>query len=223
MNKNKNWFENQVLIVLLLFLFFPLGLYLMWRHTDWSKRTKYIITGFFAFFLFITLVTDEPDKDKQATVKEPEQEKVDPEITNTDTTSLTPSEDADNMQDYLDEIMLLIRDLTTVNNQVIEVGTLGSELKFNEASSKLQVAKLELERSQTRFNKLTAPEEFTQIHKDFNAIYLKLSEALDYYDRGLDTFDADLISKGVESHNESNLYINKVTEGLQKMSTDLTN
>lgn len=44
----KNW-----KIILWLILFFPIGLYLMYRYTDWSKPVKVAITAFFLLFLII--------------------------------------------------------------------------------------------------------------------------------------------------------------------------
>lgn len=49
-NKKENWF-----IILSLVLFFPAGLYLMWRYTSWNSKPKWIITGFFAFFVVVNL------------------------------------------------------------------------------------------------------------------------------------------------------------------------
>lgn len=44
----KNW-----QIVLWLLVFFPVGLYLMFMHSDWKKPLKYGITGFFILILFL--------------------------------------------------------------------------------------------------------------------------------------------------------------------------
>ena len=45
------WYQKTSGIVLMIILFFPIGLYLMWRHASWSTFTKAIITGFFAVAL----------------------------------------------------------------------------------------------------------------------------------------------------------------------------
>lgn len=48
---NSKWYQKTPGIVLLIILFFPIGLFLMWRHATWSTMTKAIITGFFAVAL----------------------------------------------------------------------------------------------------------------------------------------------------------------------------
>jgi len=40
----KRWFANRLLVILLLIFFFPLGLFLMWKYTSWTKVTKWIVT-----------------------------------------------------------------------------------------------------------------------------------------------------------------------------------
>tara|TARA_Y100000766_G_scaffold217859_1_gene189742 strand:+ start:2238 stop:2567 length:330 start_codon:yes stop_codon:yes gene_type:complete len=38
------WHEKPNNIIILLILFFPLGLYYMWKNKIWSKKTRWIIT-----------------------------------------------------------------------------------------------------------------------------------------------------------------------------------
>ena len=43
--KNLKWFQKKSVIIISLILFFPLGLYFMWKYSDyWSKKTKILIT-----------------------------------------------------------------------------------------------------------------------------------------------------------------------------------
>lgn len=53
MNTKKKWYQSSVGVIALLILFFPAGLYLMWKHTDWNKKVKWGITGFFTLMLII--------------------------------------------------------------------------------------------------------------------------------------------------------------------------
>lgn len=50
--KAKKWYEKTVWIIILLILFFPVGLYLMWRYTNWKKPAKVIISVFIAFVVY---------------------------------------------------------------------------------------------------------------------------------------------------------------------------
>lgn len=52
-NRNsKKWYQKTAWIIILLILFFPIGLYLMWRYTNWKKPAKIIISAFFAFIVY---------------------------------------------------------------------------------------------------------------------------------------------------------------------------
>lgn len=44
-NKSLSWNQRPSVIILLLIVFFPIGLYLMWKNSLWSKRTRWIVTG----------------------------------------------------------------------------------------------------------------------------------------------------------------------------------
>lgn len=53
--KDKRIFKNFGVILLLIFLF-PVGLPLMWKFTDWTKKSKWIITGIIALIMVIGIV-----------------------------------------------------------------------------------------------------------------------------------------------------------------------
>jgi len=44
----KKWYQKPVTVVLFLIFFFPVGLYLMWKHELWSKTARWIISAVFA-------------------------------------------------------------------------------------------------------------------------------------------------------------------------------
>jgi hypothetical protein len=73
----KKWYHKTWGIIALLILFFPAGLYLMWRHTNWNKRVKWGITGFFALMFLIGAVTPDstttptPNTNSQTTQAQP--------------------------------------------------------------------------------------------------------------------------------------------------------
>jgi hypothetical protein len=39
------WHQKPTSIIILLVLFFPVGLYYMWKNNLWSKKTRWIVTG----------------------------------------------------------------------------------------------------------------------------------------------------------------------------------
>lgn len=51
----KKWYQKTGWIIILLILFFPVGLFLMWKYTDWKKPIKWIITVFILIFALVGL------------------------------------------------------------------------------------------------------------------------------------------------------------------------
>lgn len=49
---HKKWYQKSWGIIALLILFFPVGLYLMWKYSGWNKIAKWLITGFFVIMVF---------------------------------------------------------------------------------------------------------------------------------------------------------------------------
>ena len=44
-NQNElKWYQKPEGVIALLILFFPVGLYLMWKNEHWTKRTRWIVT-----------------------------------------------------------------------------------------------------------------------------------------------------------------------------------
>ena len=48
----KTWFSMMMLV-----LFFPIGLYTMWKYTNWKKSVKVLISIFIGMLIFISIVT----------------------------------------------------------------------------------------------------------------------------------------------------------------------
>ena len=42
----EKWYKRTIGIILMLFIFFPIGLFLMWKYSRWPKSIKWTITGF---------------------------------------------------------------------------------------------------------------------------------------------------------------------------------
>lgn len=71
-NKTK-WYKTSLGIVALLILFFPVGIFLMWRYSSWHKYLKIGITSVFALFF---LAGAFGSNDKQITTPESAPTKV---------------------------------------------------------------------------------------------------------------------------------------------------
>ncbi len=57
-NRNKaKWYQSTVGIIALLILFFPAGLFLMWKYAVWNKKVKWGVTnGFILLFVISAIV-----------------------------------------------------------------------------------------------------------------------------------------------------------------------
>ena len=52
METEKKWYQKTLGIIALLVLFFPVGLYLMWKYSGWKPAVKWVISGIFALLVF---------------------------------------------------------------------------------------------------------------------------------------------------------------------------
>lgn len=57
--EKSRWYDNKTVVLVLLVVFFPAGLYALWKNTGFSKRTKGIVTGVVAVvFVAAAMNTD---------------------------------------------------------------------------------------------------------------------------------------------------------------------
>lgn len=52
------WYKKTWAIIIALVLFFPAGLFLMWKYTSWNKPLKWIVTGVFALIVLGGIASD---------------------------------------------------------------------------------------------------------------------------------------------------------------------
>ena len=77
METKKKWYQKTWGIFALLVLFFPAGLYLMWKYSGWKPVVKWIISGFFALVILggqsgsKSKTTSQPTPTPQATSTAP--------------------------------------------------------------------------------------------------------------------------------------------------------
>lgn len=57
----QKWYETNKGIVMLLIIFFPVGLYLMWKHATWRKGMKIGITAMFVLFLLMGKISSDSE------------------------------------------------------------------------------------------------------------------------------------------------------------------
>lgn len=116
MEVKKKWYQSTGGIIALLILFFPVGLYLMWKHAAWNKTVKWVVTGVFAFFILVnaiggsnsssttsntqnsaptaTQVTEEPTQPTATTEQQTQPTKAPVKATNTPAAAAQPKQNA---------------------------------------------------------------------------------------------------------------------------------
>lgn len=52
----QKWYQQHWAIIVLLWIFFPVGLYLMWRHATWRPQIKWAVSGVLAILVVIVVV-----------------------------------------------------------------------------------------------------------------------------------------------------------------------
>ncbi|HOW75275.1 MAG TPA: hypothetical protein P5102_11305 [Candidatus Competibacteraceae bacterium] len=61
------WYENRSAVILWLIFFFPVGLYGIWKSSQFSDKTKWIVTGCFAVLLIISGTSDKKQRGEVST------------------------------------------------------------------------------------------------------------------------------------------------------------
>lgn len=60
--EQKKWYDNKLVVYLLLIIFFPVGLYALWKNNSFSKGVK---IGLTTVVVFLVIIIGSSDKDKQ--------------------------------------------------------------------------------------------------------------------------------------------------------------
>ncbi len=71
MESNKKWYQNSIVIAALIILFFPVGLFLMWKYTNWNIWIKGVITGFFVILIIGGIASDGSKTKEVKTIPSP--------------------------------------------------------------------------------------------------------------------------------------------------------
>lgn len=74
------WYQKPAAIVILLILFFPAGLFLMWKYAKWDKKVKWTLTVV-SILLFFSVMGTAPHQNAQKSVENKKVEKPKKHIT----------------------------------------------------------------------------------------------------------------------------------------------
>lgn len=62
------WHQKQSYVIILLILFFPLGLYYMWKNEIWTMKTRWIITIIFIIAMLNSVNKNSSHSNNQSTI-----------------------------------------------------------------------------------------------------------------------------------------------------------
>jgi hypothetical protein len=87
------WYQTSWATILFLIFFFPVGLFLMWKYTNWPKVAKWVVTGFFGLMVLGNAVGGDSTKSAATTTQPTQATEVptEPQTVNNDTTSPAPT------------------------------------------------------------------------------------------------------------------------------------
>lgn len=66
------WYDNKTTVIVLLFLFFPVGLFALWKSGSFSKVAKWGLTALFAFLVILGAITEEPESTATKSTSKPQ-------------------------------------------------------------------------------------------------------------------------------------------------------
>ncbi|MBI3341577.1 hypothetical protein HY024_00480 [Candidatus Curtissbacteria bacterium] len=88
MNLEKDkWYQKSAVIIVLLVIFFPIGLYLMWKYANWDNKIKWGVTGLLSLLLIANRFSEGSKPQAAATTSVAQSQTISP----SPTPSPTPS------------------------------------------------------------------------------------------------------------------------------------
>lgn len=209
---SSKWYQKTGWIIALLILFFPVGLYLMWRYaTNWSKAIKWGITVFFAILTFISFLGDS----KSTTGVEQSQSTSTNKATSTITSTQTT---VNEKEEYSQEMLKIVAKLDSANQSITRVGKYGGELNFEMAQVYLDSAEKQYLEAKDMLNQVRVPKGAEKIDSLFNQALNKFLESVAIYQEGLKELDANKINEGVLVYKDAVSLLNQSAPLIEEFS-----
>lgn len=81
---NKKWYQKTPGIIVLLVLFFPVGLFVMWKYASWPSKAKWVISGIFVFIILTNLLDGDNKQNPSNVAPEPTTQAPTPDTSRVD-------------------------------------------------------------------------------------------------------------------------------------------
>lgn len=207
--------ENNNFIIAMLVLFFPIGLYFMWKNAQWSKRSKIIVTAIFGVLTIATL-TNDPDSEEN--VSEPKQEQTqatEKEETQQEESEETISEESESLGNEVEETEAVadeeseeisddFRDnagkyLLQLSDSYMVLGDLETAETETEMKAIIKQAQRAYDLTNEYYTELDPQNDKEQkLFDQITDIDTLASSALINAENGMETLDVDLINQATE-------------------------
>jgi len=161
---NKKWYQQTWGVVLMLVLFFPMGLYLMWKHAQWGKGVKIGVTSALVVLCALAGSGDSADEPPTSLAFDG------------NTTSVTISETSDLFEDITSEITTTE---TTTEEETTEEETTEEETTEEETTEEETTEEETTEEETTEEE--TTEEEITEEETYYDDTYYDEEEDDTYY------------------------------------------
>lgn len=202
--------ENNNFIIAMLVLFFPIGLYFMWKNAQWSKGSKIIVTAIFGV-LTIGILTNDPDSKEN--VSEPKQEQT--QATEKEESEETISEESESLGNEVEETETVVdeeseeisedfRDnagkyLLQLSDSYMVLGDLETAETETEMKAIIKQAQRAYDLTNEYYTALDPQNEKEQkLFDQITDIDTLASSALINAEDGMETLDVDLINQATE-------------------------
>ena len=220
METKKAWYQHNIAIILLLTFFFPIGIYLMWRSSDWHKWAKILVTSFFA--LFILSVINSPNSSNNSGADSTKQTAQPSSAPNTQEIqpSIEQEQSSNDFSLYAQSMVQIMPIIDNGNQSIIKTGEYGQDLEIELASFYVKQAQESYGEARSKLAEIQVPPEAQEIHDLITSALDEYLTAVTIYQEGIDTLDADRILEGVEHYNVGTNYLNRATEKITEKTEE---
>lgn len=116
MQQKEKWYQKTAGIIILLLLFWPIGLFLMWKHSNWKKVIKVTISVVFGILCIAVILTTD-NTETQSTTTQVVQEQTPTETVAHKTDTNDSESSSDELDAYLSTLSALYDELNAEYNK----------------------------------------------------------------------------------------------------------
>lgn len=208
------WYTKTVWIVVLIILFFPVGLYLMWKYTNWNKFVKWGLTIIFALFFLASINSSSSSNKTQQTTSNGSHPTSTPAPTKNPTPSPTISPQREAIIRYGTQVTSLIDQFQTQNETITYDANNIQSVGLDKFRTDAITAEATYKAIQGQLNAMTVPPEMVETHSHITTAMSLYVQGMDEVVKGIDNNDASEITVGANLYSQGTDEVNKATDAI---------